>query len=375
MDEYDGKAYPWTKAWRITELTVEIKWNPAKPEFTYDGNTHEVTAEITNIQTNDLLQKDDVSLITDGVWSAKDAGTYTATIDGLKGDDSLNYNLVGAKTSCTWKINPATVTVTADDQTIFYGQDYDKSKVSYKGWQGSDSASVLTAVPTVTSTYFVNAKYGTYKLNPSGAAAKNYTFKYDDGVLTVNNKVTTLVAKAAPSGSKATLSWNKVTGAKKYEVYFNKCNSNGKEYSCKKIATVKTNKFKKKGLKKGTCYKFYVVAKDANGKTIAKSKTGHFVAGGYNDSYTNAKSLKVNPSSVSLTSGQSKKLKVSQNKAKSGRILLDGGHSPLLRFRSSNTKVATVSSKGVVKAVGKGYCEVYVQATNGMWKKVAVTVK
>ena len=45
-----------------------------------------------------------------------------------------------------------------------------------------------------------------------------------------------------------------------------------------------------------------------------------------------------------------------------------------ITYRSSNTKVATVSSKGVVKGVKKGKAVIYV-SSNGITKKVTVTVK
>ena len=45
------------------------------------------------------------------------------------------------------------------------------------------------------------------------------------------------------------------------------------------------------------------------------------------------------------------------------------------RFITSNAKVATVSSAGVIKAVRKGTCTVYVMSENGVCAKIKVTVK
>ena len=42
---------------------------------------------------------------------------------------------------------------------------------------------------------------------------------------------------------------------------------------------------------------------------------------------------------------------------------------------SSNTKVATVTKKGVIKAKGIGTCKIYVVAVNGIWKTITVTVR
>ena len=45
------------------------------------------------------------------------------------------------------------------------------------------------------------------------------------------------------------------------------------------------------------------------------------------------------------------------------------------RYESTNTTIATVSSKGVIKARAKGTCYVYVYAQNGTSKRIKITVK
>ena len=47
----------------------------------------------------------------------------------------------------------------------------------------------------------------------------------------------------------------------------------------------------------------------------------------------------------------------------------------VLIWKSSNPKVAVVSSKGVVKAVGKGKATITVKTANGKTAKVKITVK
>lgn len=46
-----------------------------------------------------------------------------------------------------------------------------------------------------------------------------------------------------------------------------------------------------------------------------------------------------------------------------------------MRYESTNTKIATVSKTGVIKAKKKGPCYVYAFAQNGVAKKIKVTVK
>ena len=56
-----------------------------------------------------------------------------------------------------------------------------------------------------------------------------------------------------------------------------------------------------------------------------------------------------------------------------GKELLN--HRALLRYRSETPAVATVDENGTVKAVGTGWCRIYVQTVNGIWQTVEVTVK
>ncbi len=46
-----------------------------------------------------------------------------------------------------------------------------------------------------------------------------------------------------------------------------------------------------------------------------------------------------------------------------------------MRYESSNTKIATVSSKGVIKGIKKGTSTIYAFAPNGIMKTIKVTVK
>ena len=50
-------------------------------------------------------------------------------------------------------------------------------------------------------------------------------------------------------------------------------------------------------------------------------------------------------------------------------------HTSSYRYYTTNSKVATVSKAGVIKAKGKGTCSIYVLANNGVYKKVKVKVK
>ena len=175
-----------------------------------------------------------------------------------------------------------------------------------------------------------------------------------------------LCVKVKKSKKKSiSLTWKKIQVAKTYVIYGAKCGT-----SYKKIATVHKKTFTNKKLKKGTYYKYMVVALNEKGKVVAISKLIHVATKG--GKVGNCKKLKVNKSKVNLKQGRKFKLKVKQI-AKSKKVKLKKHRKTA--FESDNQNVAVVSKKGVITAKKKGKCSVYVYAQNGVYKRVKVTVK
>ena len=184
--------------------------------------------------------------------------------------------------------------------------------------------------------------------------------------------------KAISSGNKVTASWGAVKGASSYVIYANYCD----QKKLKKIKTVsgKTTSFditklngKKFNPKKNL--KFYVVAyKTVKGKKVklAKSIMAH-APGSKNSKRTNVTGVKVKKASFTLKKGKTAKIKAKLVLQKKGKKPLK--HCAKFRYASSNKKVAKVSKKGKITAVGKGKCTVYVYAVSGVSKKIKVTVK
>ncbi|MBO4910098.1 MAG: fibronectin type III domain-containing protein [Lachnospiraceae bacterium] len=172
-----------------------------------------------------------------------------------------------------------------------------------------------------------------------------------------------------------TLKWNKVKGAEGYIIYGNKC-AKGNKYL--KIAELSAGKktFTQKKLKKGTYYKYLVVAyKTVNGKqtVITTSKTIHAATKG--GKVGNAKSIKVKkPSSKKKTLKVGKKFTLKTKQIPESKKLKIKKHRNIC-YESSDPAIATVSSKGKIKAKAKGKCYIYIYAQNGVYSKVKITVK
>ena len=77
---------------------------------------------------------------------------------------------------------------------------------------------------------------------------------------------------------------------------------------------------------------------------------------------TASKAKSKNTIKVTLTVGKTYQLKVTGTKKK-------------IKWHTSNKKIATVSSKGKIKAKKAGKAAIYVISENGKYKKVSVTVK
>ncbi|MBM3393424.1 MAG: hypothetical protein FJY37_02030 [Betaproteobacteria bacterium] len=85
----------------------------------------------------------------------------------------------------TLAVNKASLVVRAEDKSREYGQGNPVLTASYSGFVNGDSASVLTAVPTFSTTATPSSPPGTYPITASGGSVANYTFSYVPGVLTI----------------------------------------------------------------------------------------------------------------------------------------------------------------------------------------------
>ena len=179
-----------------------------------------------------------------------------------------------------------------------------------------------------------------------------------------------LQAKGKPKSQTAIkLTWKTVNGATKYIIYGNKC---GRKNKYKKIGETSGKSFTQKKLKKGTYYKYLIVAVQGD-KVLSVSKTIHVAT----------KGGKVgNNTKVTIKKGKKKIKKISLEVKKTAKIKTDLAAGKLkvrnhrkTKFESDNPAVATVTAKGKIKAVAKGTCYIYAYAQNGVFAKIKVTVK
>lgn len=292
-----------------------------------------------------------------------------------------NYKAAAAKVAIT--VNKKAIRVTANDASKYEGKADPKFTFTAEGLVGKDK---LTGIVLKRA---AGEKSGTYTITASQkkGANPNYNITFAIGRLVIKKSPnvepsgTELYKKTLPfflmkgkgTGTRIDLTWDKVKGATGYDVYWSYCN--GKNNFNKLANVPKSQKYADKNLNNKREYKYFTVAyKMSGGKKVYLGRTNTVHVAMPQASKTNVLKVTVNKTKVNLAKGKTfkitKKVKLENPKKKALNHLTKKE-----RFITSKAKVATVSSAGVIKAVRKGTCTVYVMSENGVCAKIKVTVK
>ncbi|MBR6117408.1 MAG: leucine-rich repeat protein [Paludibacteraceae bacterium] len=167
----NGKVTVAQAALMITADDKNVIYGDAVPEYTatYSG----------------WKNSDDASVVSNLAYTCEYAptsnvGDYTITPSGAT---AQNYAISYTNGKVT--VAQATLTVTAEDKSVTYGDAAPAFTATYSGWKNTDGESVVSGL-TLTSEYLVTSNVGTYDIVPANATALNYTFVYVNGTLTVN---------------------------------------------------------------------------------------------------------------------------------------------------------------------------------------------
>lgn len=113
-----------------------------------------------------------------------DAGSYTITPSGLS---NSNYDITFVPGTLT--VNPKSLTVTANNHSITYGDAPAGNGVSYGEFVGEETASVLSGTLDYDYSYAQYDDVGnTYTITPKGLSSTNYDISFVAGTLTVNQR-------------------------------------------------------------------------------------------------------------------------------------------------------------------------------------------
>ena len=383
-DTYYSPSYPVTG----------IKASPDTLTLTKKDETAQLTAEVTPSYADNkrvTWQSSDEKVATvdeNGKVTAVGNGTATITATSVSGSYTAAVSVtvkipvkiqkltieaeketltkIGESTELKVKIEPEN----ADLQKLIWKSDNEKVATT-------DENGKVTAVGNGTAEITVTTEDGKI------TASIMITVKVpDEPTINKTTGFRRLRARSVKqTKTSVTLQWNIIEDADGYFVYGNRCNTGTKSYKYRKLATITggdISTWTQKDLKKGTYYKYVVKAyRLVNGKKVVTdtSISVHAVTGG--GKYGNAKAVSVtqignkkNVSKITLKMGKTAQIKAKEVK-KDKKI---ERHRKLC-YESSNTKVATVTPDGLIRATGKGTCTIWVYAQNGVYKALKITVK
>lgn len=117
-----------------------------------------------------------------------DCGTYTSLNANLQiFDKTMDISL-----PCNVTISPAPATLIAHDFMRKYGVSNPEFSYSVFGLKNGETDNVILVQPSIQTTAQESSAPGTYPIIPSGAEAKNYTFDYERGTLTITKAEQTI---------------------------------------------------------------------------------------------------------------------------------------------------------------------------------------
>jgi hypothetical protein len=169
------------------------------------GTSLTSVAGITAFSSSGLVNGEKIGSVTitygTGGTGTSAVGTYTGQATPSLATAASGSNFKASNYIITYiagdlVVNPATLTITADNVSITYGSTPTLT-ATYSGFVNSDSqSSVVSTSPTVSSTGGATSSVGTYPISISGAVLNNsnYTINYVQGTLTITAATLTISA-------------------------------------------------------------------------------------------------------------------------------------------------------------------------------------
>jgi filamentous hemagglutinin family protein len=179
----------------ITYATGTLTVNPAPVTITADDMSKTYGAANPGFTASyaGLVNGENSTVVTGlrlgtAATAGSPVGGYAITPAGAS---AANYTITYAAGTLT--VNPAPLTITANDASRLYGAAQPSFSASYSGLVNGDNPSVVTGLQLTTNATG-GSNVGAYPITPSGASAANYAIAYTPGTLTVNPAPLTITA-------------------------------------------------------------------------------------------------------------------------------------------------------------------------------------
>lgn len=149
----------------ITFNQKEFEYSGTTPTTTWTNNVDGYTASLT------------MPILSGEVGAHEEWIPVTFT----KGSETFTAEVVYRYT-----IKPAKLTAKVSNASREYGEENPQFSISYSGFVSGENESVLTTLPTISTTATKISNVGDYPITISGGVAANYVFIYKPGVLTIS---------------------------------------------------------------------------------------------------------------------------------------------------------------------------------------------
>ncbi len=153
------------------------------------------SGSLAGVVNNDAI----TATFTCAATAASAAGSYPVT--PLLSDPNgrlANYTVTSANGTLT--VNPAPLTIGADDKVKFADQPNPTLTVTYQGFVNADSAASLDTPVAISTSATTSSPAGTYPIVPSQAADANYAITFVNGTLTIKPVTRPVITWPAPAG-------------------------------------------------------------------------------------------------------------------------------------------------------------------------------
>jgi hypothetical protein len=188
----DGAVNVAKKTVTVTASSHSVIYGDAKPTVTpsYDGfENSQSAAAFTTAPTCDTAYT-----------TTSGFGTVASTCSG---GSAVNYSF--SFTPGVISVAKKTLTVTAPSPTVTYGDTAPTLTATITGWVNSETSTVLTTVPTCSTSYTNTSHANTApSVTCTGAVDDNYAFNYVTGAFTINKAAQDTVTVSATD---AQLTW------------------------------------------------------------------------------------------------------------------------------------------------------------------------
>jgi hypothetical protein len=156
-----------------------------------------VTFAGTEFTTAGLTNGDSVASVTlasGGATNTAAVGSYPIVASAAAGSGLGNYTITYVNGILT--VSPATLGVTADNQSRLYGAANPVFTASYAGFVNGDTLAVVSGSPSLTTLADTNSPVGMYTITAAlgSLTATNYIFSLTNGTLTVGAAAITVTA-------------------------------------------------------------------------------------------------------------------------------------------------------------------------------------